>query len=127
MRDVRSATALVILVLAGCGSAEELPPPAGPTQQSASARLDTRARTLTVGAQTVGAGAGPVDLAETQERIYVTDAVQQALLVFEKEPELHLQRRTYLRARPTELAVQADAVVVTAGERLEFTLAGVER
>ncbi len=116
-----------MVALAGCGSAERLPPPEGPPQTAGAARLDTRARTLTVGDETVDAGAGPQELAGSGDRIYVTDAAQQALLVFETEPELHLQRRAFLPARPTALAVEGDTVVVTAGERLEFTLGGVER
>lgn len=127
MLDVWRATALVILALAGCGSSEALPAPEGPAQESGPVRLDTRARTLTVGGETVDAGAGPLHLAVSGERVYVTDAVQRALLVFEIEPELHLQRRAFLPVRPTALAVQGDSVVVTAGERLEFTLGGVAR
>lgn len=126
----RSPLLILAVALAGCGSAETLPPPEGPPATGdLGARLDTRERTLTVGGETVGAGVGPAALAETDERVYVTDAVQRALLVFEKEPGLHLQRRAYLRGTPTGVAVEEDRVIVALegdGE-VVLTPGGVER
>lgn len=126
----RSLLPIVAALLAGCGSSDTLPAPEAPPATGAQgARLDTSARTLTVGTQTVGAGVGPAAVAETDERVYVADAVQHALLVFEKRPELHLQRRAYLPGEPASVAVDEDGVVVglAGGDDVELTLGGVER
>lgn len=123
------------MLLAGCGSADTLPPPEAPPSTAGSgARLDTRARTLTVGGDTANAGVGPTQFAETRTRVYVIDAVQHALLVFAKEPELRLQRRAWLPSRPEGLtlfgALDREPIVIVrlaSDAPLAFTPGGFER
>ena len=108
-----------MVVLAGCGSAP-LPPAAAPspppvTIDGRTARLDTRARTLSLGDERVAAGLGPTSLAAGDERLYVTDQVQDALLVFRVSPKLVLQRRVRVAGGPRR--------VVRRGDRLEIELA----
>jgi hypothetical protein len=102
-----------IVLLAGCGSAPA-PPPAGPaaavvTVDGHRARLDGRARTLSLYSgdrrvARVPAGLGPVAVAAGDDRVYVTDRVLGALLVFDFTPRLELQRRVHLPGGPTAIA-----------------------
>ncbi|MEJ7891018.1 MAG: hypothetical protein WKF94_00060 [Solirubrobacteraceae bacterium] len=130
----RSLGLIVAVLLAGCGSADTLPPPAAgapPVVRApgGEAVLDTRARTITVGGMRADAGVGPTAIAETEEHVYVTDTVQDALLVFRKEPKLSLQRRAYLPGAPVALEVDEarDRLLVTldaTGEMVAVTLDG---
>jgi hypothetical protein len=117
-------------VLAGCGSATRLPPPAGPAHATAPlapglrAVVDGRARTLSIraGSATLAsapAGVGPAHVACASARLcYVTDLRGDALLVFavaDGGRSLHLTRRVYLPGGPDAIAVDA------ARHRLEVT------
>lgn len=115
-------------MLAGCGSAP-VPPAAGPSPPPADgARLDTEARTLTVGGETVTAGLGPTSLAVRDGRVYVTDRVQDALLIFRTEPELELQRRVYVAGGPRRVEVRGDRLrVTTAHGSVELTADGAAK
>ncbi len=115
-------------MLAGCGSAT-LPPAEAPSPPAAEgARLDTQARTLTVDGRSVNAGLGPTSLAVKGGRVYVTDRVQDALLVFRTEPRLELQRRVYVEGGPRKVVVRGDRLVVTLAQgSVELTADGAAK
>lgn len=121
-----------MVLLAGCGSADTLPPPAAgapPVVRApgGEAVLDTRARTITVGDMRADAGVGPTHILETDDHVYVTDTVQGALLVFRKAPELVLSRRAYLPGAPSALEVDGNRLLVTlsaTGEVVALSLDG---
>ncbi len=117
-----------MVVLAGCGSAP-LPPAAAPSPPSVDGvRLDTRARTLTVAGRSVAAGVGPTSLAVTDERVYVTDRAQDALLIFRRRPDLELQRRVYVRGGPRRIEIRDDRLIVTVAQgSVELTADGAAK
>ncbi len=116
------------VVLAGCGGAK-LPPAAAPSPPTArGVHLDTRARTLSAGGRRVPAGVGPTSFAVTDERIYVTDQAQDALLVFDLRPRLHLQRRVYVAGGPRRVSVRGDRLEVSVAHgSVELTADGAAR
>jgi hypothetical protein len=65
----------------------------------------------------VPAGVGPVGLAAHDRRFYVTDRVQDALLVFDLRPRLELQRRVPVPGGPTDVAVRGDRLYVRLADR----------
>lgn len=94
-----------------------MPPAAAPSPPSVivdgkTARLDTTARTLTLGDERVVAGLGPTSLAAGRDRLYVTDQAQDALLVFRFRPDLELQRRVYVAGGPRRVTVRGDRLEV---------------
>ncbi len=105
---------LLALTVAGCGSLAdaELPPAAtpagGPVRThpprvaragGETVRLDPRARRLTDGRRTVGAGIGPAGLvADGGRMLYVTDAGGDGVVVAHTRPRLEVTRRVGLPA-----------------------------
>jgi hypothetical protein len=76
----------------------------------------------------VTAGLGPTSLAAGDARLYVTDPVQDALLVFDLRPELHLQRRVYVADGPRRVVRRGDRLVVTTAHgSVELTADGAAK
>lgn len=112
------AFVLALVVLAGCGSSDELPPAAGPAHSVATvdggraiAVLSGRERRLDVyDADTrerigrVNAGVGPTAVvAGPGGLIYVLDTTGAALLTFELRPHLRLMRRLGILGSPSDI------------------------
>lgn len=92
------------------------------------ARLDTAKRTLTYAGRTVNAGLGPTSLAAGKQRLYVTDRVQDALLLYRFRPRLELQRRVYVAGGPRLVVRRGDRLEVTTDQgSVELTADGVAR
>lgn len=116
----RRACLLVLVVLAGCGSApvSELPAPFGVTAHPVVSadggrlrvELDPRARTLTMFARdrrlsTQPAGVAPVAIVSNDNfRVFVADAGSDGLLIYRLRPDFALERRLRLRGQPFGLA-----------------------
>jgi DNA-binding beta-propeller fold protein YncE len=113
------ALVFALAALAGCGSADELPPAAGPARSAAVvdggraiAVLSGRERLLTVYDRDtrarigrVHAGVGPTAVvAGPGGLIYVLDTTGASLLVFELRPHLRLTRRLGILGNPTGIA-----------------------
>jgi DNA-binding beta-propeller fold protein YncE len=117
----RAIALLALAVLAGCGSADELPPAAAPAEPRSVAVVDggralavlsPRERVLEVYDKDTReriarapAGVGPTEVvAGRGGLIYVLDATGAALLVFELHPDLTLTRRLGILGSPSDLA-----------------------
>ena len=114
------------MAIAGCGSASvaELPPPAGPARDTAQvapgrvAVLDGRARTLSVGDETVPAGVGPTRVVgDGRNIIWVLDTAGNAVLQFHQQPRLELTRRVRVAGRPDAIAFDRARNVLTVRTR----------
>jgi len=116
-----AAAGLTALAMAGCGGAP-LPRPAGPggaarLEDGRLARVDARRREVVLGGERAPAGVGPTSVAAIGTRLYVTDTVQGAVLVFRTQPRLALQRRVYAPGRPRDIHVVGDHLELQAGGR----------
>src|SRR5581483_4623071 len=119
---------LTAIALGGCGSSHTLPPAAGPppppvrVSGDRMAKLDTRARVLTLYGQSrtahAPAGVGPTHLACVPRYCYVVDTRAEALLVFQTRP-LTLTRRYYLPGAPGAIAVGRGRLFVALAARHE--------
>ena len=127
---------LAAVVLAGCGSSDELPPPAGPgglavtTDGRYLGVVDPRARTLTVSEARTGRRVarahvcvGPTDVFAFKRRFFVVDTRGNGLVeVHLRGDRLVVHRRTHLEGRPRAIAFDRRRgrfwVTLTEGDRV---------
>lgn len=95
--------------------------------------LDPRARTLTVGDQTVAAGIGPTHVVVGDEgRVYVADTAGRSVLLFRTMPELKLWRRAGLDGSPYGTAIDREkgklwVTLTDRNEAVQLTADGAPR
>lgn len=97
------------------------------------ATLDPRARTLTVGGETVAAGIGPTHVVAGDDgRLYVADTAGRSVLLFRTQPELKLWRRAGLDGSPYGTAIDREkgklwVTLTDRNEAVQLTADGAPR